>query len=85
LILPYEVALRKPDKRIYVEALKAVNLSANECIFVADEISDLEGARELGMKTLLVRQGSNTYCEAKDLNFKPDFQCSHFSEIVRFL
>jgi ribonucleotide monophosphatase NagD (HAD superfamily) len=51
---------------------------------VADEISDLEGAKKLGMKTLLVRQGSNTLCEAEDPDFKPDFECEHISEITKF-
>jgi HAD superfamily hydrolase (TIGR01549 family) len=83
--LSNEVGVRKPDKRIYLDTLKALTLEGNECIFVADEISDLEGARPLKMKTLLVRQGSNTYSEAKDPNFKPDLECKRISEITRFL
>jgi HAD superfamily hydrolase (TIGR01509 family) len=85
VILSYEVGVRKPDRRIYLEALQAIRLDAHECAFVADEISDLEGARAVGLMTILVRQGSNTFCEAKDLGFKPDFQCSRISEITRFL
>jgi HAD superfamily hydrolase (TIGR01509 family) len=83
--LSNEVGVRKPDKRIYLDALEALCLKGQECIFVADEISDLEGARALKMKTLLVRQGSNTYSEAKDPNFKPDAGCRRISEITRFL
>jgi putative hydrolase of the HAD superfamily len=83
--LSNEVGVRKPDKRIYLDTLKALTLEGHECIFVADEISDLEGARPLKMKTLLVRQGSNTYSEAKDPNFKPDLECKRISEITRFL
>jgi len=85
IVLSYEIGVRKPDRRIYLEALQGLKLEPNECIFVADEISDLEGAREVGLKTLLVRQGSHTTQEAKDLNFKPDFECSSISEITRFL
>jgi putative hydrolase of the HAD superfamily len=84
IILSYEVAVRKPDRRIYLEALRKLDLQADECIFVADEISDLEGAQEIGLKTLLVRQGSMTNHEAKNMNFKPDCQCSHISEITAF-
>jgi HAD superfamily hydrolase (TIGR01509 family) len=83
--LSYDVGVRKPDRRIYLEALQAIRLDAHECVFVADEISDLEGARAVGLMTVLVRQGSNTFCEAKDPGFKPDFQCSIISEITRFL
>jgi FMN phosphatase YigB (HAD superfamily) len=84
-ILSYQVGVRKPDKRMYLEALRCLELEAHECIFVTDEISDLEGAREIGLGTMLVRQGLNTFQEAKNMNFKPDFQISQISEITRFL
>lgn len=85
IILSYKVGLRKPDKSIYLEALIKIKLSPEVCIFVSDEISDLEGAREVGLKTLLVHQGEHTTQKAKDPNFKPDFQCKHISEITKFL
>lgn len=85
ITLSYEVRVRKPDRHIYLEALQGLKLEPDECIFVADEISDLEGAREVGLNTLLVLQGSLTTYEAKDPNFKPDFKCDRISEITRFL
>jgi len=84
-ILSYEVGVRKPNRPIYLEALKNLKLEPYECIFVADEISDLEGAMEVGLSTLLVRQGPLTFNEAEDPNFKPDYQCNHISEITKFL
>ena len=85
VILSYEVGARKPEKRMYVEALECLRLEASECIFVADEISDLEGARAVGLKTMLVRQGSLTFYEAKDPDFQPDFECNHISDIAKFI
>jgi putative hydrolase of the HAD superfamily len=85
VILSYEVGVRKPDRRIYVEALRKTGLRADQCIFVADEISDLEGARNAGMATLLVRQGENTLVEAENIDFKPDFECDHISQVTKFL
>lgn len=85
ITLSYEVGVRKPDRPIYFDALKCLKLEPHECIFVADEISDLEGAREVGMRTILVRQGLHIFNEAKDRNFQPDFQCNSISEITRFL
>lgn len=85
ITLSYKVRVRKPDKSIYLDALKCLKLEPYECIFVADEISDLEGAREVGMKTLLVSQGPYTTHEAKDPNFKPDFECNRIKEITKFL
>lgn len=83
--LSYQVGVRKPDRRIYLEALRCLGFEADECVFVADEISDLEGAREVGLKTILVLQGNNTFQEAKDLNFRPDFQITQISEITKIL
>lgn len=85
IILSYEVGVRKPDRRIYLEALQRLGLTPEECVFVSDAISDLEGAREVGLKTILIRQGEYTTHGAKDSNFKPDFQCKHVSEIIDYL
>jgi HAD superfamily hydrolase (TIGR01509 family) len=85
IILSYQVGVRKPDKRMYNEALKCLRLKAQECVFVADEISDLEGAREIGLATILVRQGSNTFQDAKNMNFKPDFQIGQIAEVTEIL
>lgn len=85
IILSYQVGVRKPDKRIYLEALRCLELEAHECVFVADEISDLEGARDVGLKTMLVRQGPDTFKEAKDINFKPNFKCNHMADVKDFL
>lgn len=85
IILSYEVGARKPDKRVYLEALECLGLVSGECVFVADEISDLEGARGIGLKTMLVLQGQSTFQEAEDVNFKPDFQISRISEITKIL
>jgi putative hydrolase of the HAD superfamily len=85
IVLSYEVGVRKPDRRIYLEALHGLKLEPEKCIFVADEISDLEGARGVGLKTLLVKQGSLTTHDAEDPDFNPDFQCRHIAEITEFL
>jgi putative hydrolase of the HAD superfamily len=85
MILSYEVGVRKPDRRIYVQALRRIGVNADQCIFVADEISDLEGARNVGMVTLLVRQGENRFIEAENPDFRPDFECGNISQIMEFL
>jgi HAD superfamily hydrolase (TIGR01509 family) len=85
IVLSYEIGIRKPDKRIYLETLRRIQLPADECMFVADEISDLEGARSVGIITMLVHQGSNTLSEAENPDFKPDFECHHISQITEYL
>lgn len=83
--LSYQVGVRKPDRLIYLKALECLQLEPHDCIFVADEISDLEGARDVGMRTLLVRQGVHTFTEAKNRDFEADFQCNRISEIAQLL
>lgn len=85
IILSYEVGVGKPERRIYLEALEGLGLGSSECVFVSDEISDLEGAAEVGLRTILVRQGGRTTINAKDPNFRPDYQCDRISEITRLL
>jgi putative hydrolase of the HAD superfamily len=85
MVLSYEVGMKKPDPRIYLIPLQRLNLKPKECIFVSDEISDLEGAREVGLNTFLVRQGPHTTHEAKDPNFEPNLQCNCISEVTNFL
>jgi HAD superfamily hydrolase (TIGR01509 family) len=85
IVLSYEVGVRKPHRKMYLEALRCLGLEPDECVFVADEISDLEGAKEVGMKTFLVRQGSHTFHGAKDPDFQPDFQCTSITEVTRLL
>lgn len=85
IVLSYEVGARKPDRIVYEKALAHMDFKPSECIFIADEISDLEGAKRMGMKTLLVKQGKLTTEEAEDPNFKPDIECDHISQVPQAL
>ncbi len=85
IILSFRIGARKPDKPMYREALRCLGLDASECIFVADEISDLEGAREVGLSTMLIRQGSDTLKEARSIDFQPDSQLDKISQITELL
>ena len=85
IVLSYEVGVRKPHEKMYLDTLQCLRLDADQCIFVADEISDLEGATDVGMKTILIRQGKHTFHKAKNQKFQPDFQCNNISEITNIL
>jgi len=91
IILSYKVGTKKPDIRIYLEALRGLELKPEECIFVADEITDLEGARRAGLKTILVRQEPRArtffafHDEIQDPNFKPDYECGKIIEVLKFI
>jgi putative hydrolase of the HAD superfamily len=55
IVFSYELGIRKPDARIYHRALDSIDTRPAEAIFVGDGGSEEHrGAREVGMKTVLV-------------------------------
>lgn len=53
LIFSNEVGMRKPNPKIYQMILERLGLSPEECLFIDDHEVNLEGARELGIDTVL--------------------------------
>jgi len=49
-IWSYEEGFRKPDPRIYKVMLAKLNLPAEACAFVDDDLENVEAAKELGMR-----------------------------------
>jgi HAD superfamily hydrolase (TIGR01662 family) len=69
-----EVGVRKPDARIFVEALGRVGAVPQETVFVGDRLrDDVEGARALGMRTVLTRQ----FRQEDDPSVVPDASIEH--------
>ncbi|MCR5118410.1 MAG: HAD-IA family hydrolase [Lachnospiraceae bacterium] len=55
-MLSYEQGVMKPDQEIYERAVKALNVAAEECLYVGDGGShELEAALEAGMKPMQAR------------------------------
>lgn len=48
----HELKMRKPDLEIYEEVLKRSNLKAEECLFLDDTQHNLDGAAQLGIRTM---------------------------------
>ena len=47
-----ELGVRKPDPLIYQAALKQLGVGADRTVFVGHKVSELEGARAVGIKTI---------------------------------
>jgi putative hydrolase of the HAD superfamily len=61
-IFSYEVGVRKPDRRIYEHALRAIDARSDESLFVGDGGSDEHnGARAVGMGAVLVTRMYGLY------------------------
>jgi putative hydrolase of the HAD superfamily len=52
-----EVGVRKPDPRIFVQALRQIGGEATSAVFVGDRLNDdVVGAQAVGMRTILTRE-----------------------------
>jgi putative hydrolase of the HAD superfamily len=49
IVISAEVGVRKPDPRIYRIALERISCRPAECVFIDDQLKNVEAARALGM------------------------------------
>lgn len=54
IYLSQEMGMRKPETRIYQQVLEAEGFSANDTVFFDDNADNIEGARQLGINSILV-------------------------------
>ncbi|MFT8352849.1 HAD family hydrolase [Clostridium saccharoperbutylacetonicum] len=83
-IFSYEVGFLKPQSEIYEIALEKMNTTPYKCIFIGDGGSnELEGAKKLGMKTILT--GYLLENDREDYNSIrkfADYYIKDFNEII---
>ncbi len=74
IISSSELKTRKPDPGIYQAALQHLGLTANEVVFVGHKISELDGARAVGMKTIAFNYEESA---------QADYYIDHFTDLLR--
>ncbi len=62
-VLSFEVGYLKPHPQIYREALERARARAEDCVFIDDLEENIEGARNVGLETILY--GPRTDLEAE--------------------
>ena len=76
----------KPEPPIYHEALERIGAAARETLFISDDpLSDLRGAKRLGMRTALVLSGKyRDHGVLGQLNQQewPDYICSRLADLT---
>ena len=71
IFLSCEVGLIKTDKKFLKKVLKETKLGADECVFVGDSIlSDMEAAKEAGIKGVLMDHKQRQHFHPKIRNLK---------------
>lgn len=69
-IVSGDVHCRKPDRKIYEITLKEIQKKAEECLFIDDSVNNIEGARELGIVSLLFNRYNEQYNKEKVTSFE---------------
>ncbi len=70
VVISGEVGIKKPDARIFERAMQAWRLRPEQVLFVGDDpVSDIAGAKSVGMQTLQVGQNGDvmSVTELEDL------------------
>jgi putative hydrolase of the HAD superfamily len=85
IIVSGNFGYRKPDPRLFVNALTAMELEPSEVLFVGNDMyRDVYGAQRVGMKTVFFKSNQGT--QEKE-GVKPDYIIYNFSELpnaIRF-
>lgn len=83
VIVSSEIGIWKPNHRIFDEMLKALDVSADECVMVGNTIStDIFGGNRAGMETVLL-QNEPEYVRSEWEN--PDHTIRSLSELESIL
>jgi len=78
-----EAGCAKPDLRIFQMALQKAKCEPNEAVMVGDRLdNDIVPAKELGIKTVWVRQGYAIYQSIDDERKRPDYIVDSIDELI---
>lgn len=80
IIISGDYGYRKPDPRLFLQALDGLGLRPEEAIFVGNDMfRDIFGAKQLGIKTIFFQsnQGEQSY-----KNIAPDYIVRNFTEVL---
>jgi len=77
---------RKPNPKIFHEALRTLLVDANETIFVGDTPSeDIDGARSVGMKTIFIPSQFNSLDDMQRAPQQADYTIEKLCDILAIL
>jgi len=70
---------RKPSPKIFKKALRLMQISASETVYIGDELDhDVEGAKKVGMRTILLKRPSTNMTASLA---KPDITIHNWKEM----
>ncbi len=83
IVLSEEVGFRKPDPRIFLQAVRLLGRQPDECLFIGDSyISDVIGAKKAGLYTCWFNPAKSPI---QSEEIKPDFVVNNLLDIPALL
>jgi len=80
------VGWRKPDPKIFREALKRLCVKAHETIYVGDNpLEDIQGAKNVGMRTVFIPSQFNSLKDMQKAGHPPDYTIEKLSDVTRIV
>ena len=86
IIASAEEGVSKPDRRIFDIALERSRCRPENAVMIGDRIdNDIVPAKQLGMKTIWVKQGFGSLWNITDESEKADIEINNLSDILKYL
>lgn len=86
VIASAEEGVSKPDKRIFEIALERSGCNPENAVMVGDRIdNDIVPAKQIGMKTIWVKQGFGRFWKVTSESEKADYEVDNLSDLLRCL
>jgi putative hydrolase of the HAD superfamily len=83
IVLSEEFGIRKPDPRIFQQAVALLHMQSQECLYVGDSYAnDVIGAKNAGMQACWLNRAA---VKMPDETIKPDFVITKFEELTGLL
>jgi putative hydrolase of the HAD superfamily len=84
VLVSHENGWRKPHKQIFQDALRKLNVKAEETVFIGDSpLEDIKGAIAAGIKTVFVPSQFYTLKNLHESNQKPNYVARSLEEIYQ--
>ncbi len=82
IVIAGDVGIRKPEPDIFNIVLNRIGTKPNEAIMVGNDLeSDIEGANEVGIKTVWLNRGR----EKNQSDIKPDYEINSMNKLQHLL
>jgi len=82
IVVSEDMGWRKPHKRIFQEALRKLQVTAEETVYIGDSpLEDIEGAKTVGMKTIFVPSQFNSLQDLRGIKQQPDIIAENLQEV----